>query len=322
MEFWSNKVRKQYKGVAGQEAHIAFCDQTKAIILDLTAYTKEYHFLGLAFNPKGCASLEEGAKLLVPTNEGTTESSNEANANSTKAESASKESETKQPAAPAAVGIGALMSELANKRTSDGSSAATGLKKVTKDQQTWRKEFNSAAAGAGVASSTTTGVSKANSNSTSATAASGTSSTSVIKLKPPVCEFDKIGQKWKVEYQTKESNAHLKLEVKDVKEQVYIYKCSNMTVEVSGKLTAVIVDGCTKVNVVFGTAISGFEVVNSKRIQVQTLGVCPTISIDKTDGCMVYLSKESMETTSFMTSKSSEMNGKCRSPVRSLLVSF
>jgi len=33
----------------------------------------------------------------------------------------------------------------------------------------------------------------------------------------------------------------------------------------------------------------------------------PTISIDKTDGCMVYLSKDSLS-TQLVTAKSSEMN--------------
>lgn len=39
----------------------------------------------------------------------------------------------------------------------------------------------------------------------------------------------------------------------------------------------------------------------------QVLVKVPTISIDKTDGCMVYLSKDSL-TTQLVTAKSSEMN--------------
>lgn len=274
MEFYSNKVRKQYKGMDGKEAHIAFCDQSKALILDLTEYTKKHHSLGLAFNAHGCATLEEGAKIL-------------------------EKSKKKEPSkvTPSAVGgIGALMSELATKQTSDGASAATGLRKVTKEQQTWRKEFNAVAAGEVKAPPSSPSIKPAANKTTTSPA------------RPPLCEFDQIGQKWKVEYQTKDTNPLLKLTIGDVKEQVYIYKCSNMTIEITGKLKAIVVDGCQKVNVVFGTAISGLEVVNSKSIQVQTLGMCPTMSIDKTDGFMVYLSKESMETISFMTSKSSEMN--------------
>jgi len=37
------------------------------------------------------------------------------------------------------------------------------------------------------------------------------------------------------------------------------------------------------------------------------LGVVPTVSIEKTDGCQIYLSKDSLN-TSFITAKSSEMN--------------
>lgn len=37
------------------------------------------------------------------------------------------------------------------------------------------------------------------------------------------------------------------------------------------------------------------------------LGKVPTVSIEKTDGCQVYLSKDSLE-TSFISAKSSEMN--------------
>lgn len=39
----------------------------------------------------------------------------------------------------------------------------------------------------------------------------------------------------------------------------------------------------------------------------QVLGKVPTISIDKTDGCQMYLSTESLD-VELITSKSSEMN--------------
>lgn len=37
------------------------------------------------------------------------------------------------------------------------------------------------------------------------------------------------------------------------------------------------------------------------------MGQCPTVSIDKTDGCQMYLSKESLN-AEIVTAKSSEMN--------------
>lgn len=39
----------------------------------------------------------------------------------------------------------------------------------------------------------------------------------------------------------------------------------------------------------------------------QVTGKCPTVSIDKTDGCQVFLSKNSL-TAEIITAKSSELN--------------
>lgn len=47
--------------------------------------------------------------------------------------------------------------------------------------------------------------------------------------------------------------------------------------------------------------------VNCQSCQVQVTGTVPTVSIDKTDGAQIYLSKESMN-AQIVTAKSSEMN--------------
>jgi len=76
---------------------------------------------------------------------------------------------------------------------------------------------------------------------------------------------------------------------------------------VNGKCKSVIVDGCKKSKVLIESAMASFEVVNCQRMQLQVKGTVPSIAIDKTDGCITYLSKES-KATDFITSKSSEMN--------------
>ena len=91
---------------------------------------------------------------------------------------------------------------------------------------------------------------------------------------------------------------------------VYIYKCNGVTFDIKGKSNNIIVDTCNKSNIVFDTVISSCEVVNCKRIQTQVRGICPSFSVDSTDGFLTYLSKESVEVTTFMTCKSCEMNGK------------
>lgn len=90
---------------------------------------------------------------------------------------------------------------------------------------------------------------------------------------------------------------------------MYIYKCQNVTIQITGKLKSVILDSCTKIGVVFDTAISACEIVNCKSVQVQATNLCPSFSIDKTDGCVVHLTNEAVGSSSFVTSKSSEMNG-------------
>lgn len=192
----------------------------------------------------------------------------------------------------------AIMNELSKKQTSDGSSAATGLKKVTRDMQTWRKEFK--ADTSKVVSAPSIPIQKKYSGGGGGT----------IRKHEPVLQYETMGNKWKVEYQTKDSakGKPLEIKVKDVKEQVYLYQCNDVTVIVSNKLKNIIIDKCTKCNVVFDTVVSSVEIVNSQKVQVQTKGVCPSITIDKTDGFLAYLSKETVNTIEIVTSKSSEMN--------------
>ena len=127
----------------------------------------------------------------------------------------------------------------------------------------------------------------------------------------PICEYQERGHKWVIEHQTKESSSGIMtIEISDPKQQVYMYDCEDITVELKGekKVKSIIMDTCRRVNVVFDTCISACEIVNSQKIQCQTIGVCPTFSIDKTVGCLIYLSKESLDVTSFVTSQSGEMN--------------
>lgn len=48
------------------------------------------------------------------------------------------------------------------------------------------------------------------------------------------------------------------------------------------------------------------ELVNCNSTEVQCQGVAPTISIDNTEGCQLYLSKDSLETS--ITTAKSEVN--------------
>lgn len=100
----------------------------------------------------------------------------------------------------------------------------------------------------------------------------------------------------------------LTINVGDPKQQVYMYNCDGITLKIIGKFKSLILDECTGCAVVYDTLISSAEVVNCKKIQLQVNGVCPVFTIDKTSNILIWLSKESLDASTFTTSLSSDMN--------------
>lgn len=66
-------------------------------------------------------------------------------------------------------------------------------------------------------------------------------------------------------------------------------------------------DSCKKTGVVLDSVVSSVEFVNCQSVQMQVLNKVPTVSIDKTDGCQIYLNDQSLD-VSIVSAKSSEMN--------------
>lgn len=114
-EFWSNRIRKDFKGK--DDTQIKFCNDIKATITGLAEYVEEYHKTGLTFSARGVSLAEASIRL-----------------------SDDKEDEVlKSPvqkrhptlgASAAGGNLAGLMGELNKRKSADGTSAATGLKKV------------------------------------------------------------------------------------------------------------------------------------------------------------------------------------------------
>lgn len=137
-------------------------------------------------------------------------------------------------------------------------------------------------------------------SNTTATHISNTSSKSTSG--PPKLALE--GNKWIVEYHSDRTD--LKITETNMRHTVYIYKCSNSTITVQGKVNSIVLDQCTKVGIQFTSVVSLLEFINCRAMKAQVLENVPTIQIEKTDGCHIYLSKTSLN-TEFITSKSSEM---------------
>ncbi|XP_076276166.1 adenylyl cyclase-associated protein 1 isoform X1 [Lasioglossum baleicum] len=121
--------------------------------------------------------------------------------------------------------------------------------------------------------------------------------------KPPV--FTRDGKKWLIEYH--KGNKNLLVENVEMNNVIYMFRCQDSTLVVKGKLNSIVMDSCRKSSVVFDSLVSSIEFVNCQSVQMQVLGEVRTISIDKTDGCQMYLSPESVD-CELISSKSSEMN--------------
>lgn len=82
---------------------------------------------------------------------------------------------------------------------------------------------------------------------------------------PPVFALD--GKKWKIEYQN--SNNNMKIENAEMNNVVYMYKCVNSTLTVTGKVNNIIMDSCKKCSVLLDSVVSSVEFVNCQSVQMQ-----------------------------------------------------
>ncbi|XP_051132753.1 cyclase-associated protein 1-like [Andrographis paniculata] len=200
-------------------------------------------------------------------------------------------------AAPAPPPPANFSSQTAKPSSSQGMSAVfqdissgnvtSGLRKVTDDMKTKNRKDR-------------TGAVPVSEKQTSASS----SSSSKPKTGPPKLELQ-MGRKWVVENQIEQKN--LVIDDCDPKQTVYIFGCKNSVLQIQGKVNNVTVDKCTKVGVVFKDVVAACEIVNCNGVEVQCQGLAPSISVDNTSGCQMYLSKDSLE-TSITTAKSTEIN--------------
>ncbi|XP_020369142.1 adenylyl cyclase-associated protein 1 [Rhincodon typus] len=123
------------------------------------------------------------------------------------------------------------------------------------------------------------------------------------KSEPPMLQLE--GKKWRVENHDNANN--LVIEDTELKQVAYVYKCTQSTLNIKGKINSITIDNCKKLGLVFDHVVGIVEVINSRDVKIQVLGKVPTVSINKTDGCHVYLSKDSLN-CEIVSAKSSEMN--------------
>uniref|UniRef100_A0A8C5L4F2 Adenylyl cyclase-associated protein n=1 Tax=Jaculus jaculus TaxID=51337 RepID=A0A8C5L4F2_JACJA len=272
--FYTNRVLKDYKH--SDLRHVDWVKSYLSIWSELQAYIREHHTTGLTWSKTGpvasTASVFSGPGLPPPPPPPPPPGPPPLFENESRNEQSSPSRS-------------ALFAQL-----NQGEAITKGLRHVTDDQKTYKNPGLRAH------------------GQTRSPAKTHTPSPTSPKCQTPQKHapvFELEGKKWRVEYQ--EDRNDLVMTETELKQVAYIFKCDKSTLQIKGKINSIIVDNCKKLGLVFDNVVGIVEVINSKDIQIQVMGRVPTISINKTEGCHIYLSEDALD-CEIVSAKSSEMN--------------
>lgn len=269
-EFYSNKLLRQYRDK--DETQESWIKNFTGFFKAMEDYIKEFHRAGLSFTGTGEAKPATGGAPKAAAGGPPPPMPKAPLVNKADLAKAGGESKPNR---------GGLFAEL-----NQGGAITSGLKKVTRDMQT-HKNKALRAGGMVKAAAVKKGPKKHRG------IPSGTP-------KGPVLE----GNKWVVEFIHDGGTIDIEPELKH---SLYIYGCVNTVVNVKSKINQIQVDSCKKTSVVVPDVLATIDCVNCNSCQVQVLGKSPTISIEKTSGFQVYLSKEGLD-VEIITAKSDSVN--------------
>ncbi|KAL7381955.1 hypothetical protein ABVT39_014078 [Epinephelus coioides] len=278
--FYTNRVLKDYK--EKDKTHVDWVKAYLSIWTELQNYIKQHHTTGVTWSKTGPVACASAASPRAPAGgcpppppPGPPPPPMDCSA----------------PSGGGGIG-GADARNALFASLNKGSDITKGLKHVSDDQKT-HKNPNLKGTGPSVRSGPKPFYSQS---------PKGPVSAPTTQTHPPVCELE--DKKWKVEYQEK---AQLEIAETELKQVVYAFKCNNSTLTVKNKLNSITLDNCKKTGLVFDNVVGIVDIINCKDVKIQVLGKVPTISINKTDGCHIYLSKDSLN-CEIISAKSSEMN--------------
>ncbi|XP_078171647.1 cyclase associated protein 1 [Carex rostrata] len=283
-EFYNNKVLVEYRN--SNPDHVEWSKALKELYVpSLRDYVKKNYPLGPVWGPGGSGAAPKAPAPTPATPPSTTASATKSPAIKAPApppppSKSLFEGETSTPSTKPKVGMSAVFQEI-----NSGKPVTTGLRKVTDDMKAKNRTDRT-----GVVTAPEKPASRAGSFS--------------FKTGPPKMELQ-MGRKWVVENQVGKKD--LVIDDCDSKQSVYVYGCKDSVLQVKGKVNNITLDKCTKTGVLFTDVVAAFEVVNCNGVEVQCQGSAPTISIDNTSGCQLYLGKDALG-ASVTTAKSSEVN--------------
>ena len=219
--------------------HVDWVKSWVSTLTELQAYVKKYYTTGLTWNPAGGE-----ATAPAPAAGGAPPPPPPGPAPPPPPPAGALDLTAPDPAKNARADLLAALNK--------GEGVTAGLKKVTDDQKTHKNPGLRAG-----------NVVKASEKSQDTPTKSY--GKPVAANKPPRLEQD--GKKWNVEYF--KNRQDLEINEIEVNQSVYVYKCEGSTIKVNGKCNNIIIDGCKKTAVVFGSVVSSVEFINCQSVQMQ-----------------------------------------------------
>jgi len=270
-EFYSNKILMEFKKT--DQDQVAWVHHWNEFMKELATFIKKNYTTGLTWNPKGGdASSAKATPAAAPAKGGPPAPPPAPKGSLSGPEDAPK------AAGPSPAGLFAEINK--------GGAITGGLKKVTKDMKSKYDPTKSTV----IAETEKKEVKKA---------------AGVAAAKKGTPKFELSGNKWLVEWQ--ENNSSIEITETELKQTIYIYKCTKSVIRIKGKVNSVSLDGCVRTSVVFEDALALCEMVNCNSVEIQCTGKVPSIAIDKCSGVQFFLSKDGLN-AEIVTSKSDQMN--------------
>lgn len=304
-QFYANRILKEYKGVDDKQF-----EWSKTFILvlnELLSYVRKHYPKGLTWNPNGEPLDEVMKKKDAKLSKEVAKTSAEAaSSQSTPTPSVTGGSAGGPPPPPpppppmpaasvfqaggeeksGGMGMNAVFSEL-----NRGEDITKSLKKVDKAEVA--KKRNTPPPPKKPASL---------SHKKSSVNVPRQPSASAASKKPARTELEDT--KWIVE--NHEDNHEIIIQG-EMNQGVFVDRCSNCTIQVKGKVSAITLNECKKVGIVVETLVSGLEVIKCTGFGVQVTGTMPTLTVDQSHEGQVYLSKDSLDVDIY-TSQTSAIN--------------
>ncbi|KAM3140237.1 hypothetical protein pb186bvf_007593 [Paramecium bursaria] len=111
---------------------------------------------------------------------------------------------------------------------------------------------------------------------------------------------------WVLENYTNESYIEFKEGEIDMKQSLFVQNCVNCGIQIRGKVKTIVFQKCSKIQVFFDQAVTGFELLDSKKVDIRIFQECPSLTINNSE--QVHVTFDKNKQCQIISSKTMDLN--------------